>query len=83
MRAVFSALLLLVVLAAVGFSAMNRLKAHRIAAAEPPGQAASASSAMPPGAPSAVQARQIQDQVRNDLNKALEQAASRNQEPAP
>ncbi len=83
MRAVFSALLLLVVLAAVGFSAMNQLKASRISAAEPPGRAASASSAMSPNAPAAVQARQIQDQVREDLNKALEQAASRNQEPAP
>ena len=44
MRAVFSALMLLVVLAAVGYSAMNQLKAHRIAAAEPPGSAASASA---------------------------------------
>lgn len=66
MRGIFSGLSLLLVLAVIGFAAMKQFKA-----ADP--AAATRAVAGP------AQAAQIQEQVRADVNKALEQGAARNE----
>lgn len=69
MRGIFSGLSLLLVLAVIGFAAMKQFKAAD------PAAAASATAARTVAGPA--QAAQIQEQVRADVNKALEQGAAR------
>jgi len=72
MKALFGAVSLLVVLAVVGMIATRQLKAVAPAAASP-----SASEA----APTTVHERsiQIQEKVRSDVNRALEQGARKDE----
>ena len=78
MRAVFGLVSLLVVLALVGLLASKQLKGSALSAM-PPGVAASAPNGMtqPSAAPTTAreQSQRIQEQVRGDVTKALEQGA--------
>ena len=76
MKALFGVLSLLVVLAVVGLLAARQL---RPAVPVVPAAVADVPASAPPvaGLTAAEQARQIQDQVRDDLNHALEQGARR------
>jgi predicted lipid-binding transport protein (Tim44 family) len=73
MRGIFSGLSLLLVLAVIGFAAMRQFKAAD------PAAAAGATAAATRGTAGPAQAAQIQEQVRADVNKALEQGAARNE----
>jgi hypothetical protein len=74
MRAVFGVVSLLVALAIVGVIVNRQMKALK------PDAALSASTGAAVGAAPTVRdsSRQLQDQVRNDVAKALDQSASRN-----
>ncbi|MFY7942355.1 MAG: hypothetical protein ACOVOX_15755 [Burkholderiaceae bacterium] len=75
MRGVFSGLALILVLVVVGFTAMKQLK--NSVPVVVPGSAASGTSGSA-SAPAA--ALQQSKQIAQDINKALEQGAARNEE---
>ncbi|MET0334641.1 MAG: hypothetical protein ABW190_10255 [Rhizobacter sp.] len=72
MKAVFGIVSLLVVLSVVGLLASRQMKTASTVVTVAPAASAPLEANTPQ------QARQIQDQVRQDLNKALEQGARRN-----
>lgn len=72
MRAVFGVLSVLVVLAIVGLVAKKQLQAT--------GQAVGAAAPAASGANVAEQSRQLQQQIKADVTKALEQGAARKDE---
>jgi hypothetical protein len=76
MRAVFGVLGLLLVLSVVGFVARNQLRSLRAPAAVPVDAASSGILAPMSGTP-AQQSQQLQDKVRDDLNKVMQQAPAR------
>lgn len=87
MKALFGVVSLLVVLAVVGLLTAQQLRGTRIApvpampgTASAPG-AMSAATGNPPGAADAqaTSPKQVQQQMRDDLNRALEQGARRNE----
>ena len=71
MKALLGVASLLLVVAIIGFVAGHQLKGLRHAATSSSGSAAASAA-------TGVQPRQVQQQVRDDLAKALEQAASNN-----
>jgi hypothetical protein len=71
MKALFGVVSLLLALAVIGVLASRQLRATATA----PGPAAVPTT---PGATVPQQSQQIQEQVRNEVNKALEQGARRN-----
>lgn len=74
MKAVFGVVSLLVVLAIVGLLASKQLKTvSTLPAAEP-------SSSPAPAGNVREQSQQIQDKVRSDINKAMEQGGARREE---
>ncbi len=75
MRGIFSGLALLVVLAVIGIVAMKQFKAL-VPVSAPSGAAASGAS--PVAVPA--QAHALQEQIKLDVNKAIEQGAARNGE---
>ena len=75
MRGFFSGLALLFALAVLGVAAMKQLKTLRGPAVLLPGAAGSATA---PG-----QARPVQEQIKLDINKAIEQGAARIEEATP
>ena len=76
MKAVFSVVSLLVVLAVIGVLASRQLKASRELSVPSAGPAASAFQTSP-GATAAEQSRQIQQQVRDEVQRSMEQSAER------
>ncbi|HZE91294.1 MAG TPA: hypothetical protein VE029_06235 [Rhizobacter sp.] len=76
MKAIFGVVSLLVVLAVVGVLASRQMKALPGVAQSPAGASAAAANA----GSVAEQSRQLQDQVRNDVAKALEQGAAARQD---
>ncbi|RQP23455.1 hypothetical protein [Piscinibacter terrae] len=81
MRAIFGVLSLLVVLAIVGVMAKKQLQAvNSIGSSRPAAQAgADATTAAPAASTVRAQSQQIQQQVLNDVNKALQQGTDRNE----
>ena len=82
MRALFGVVGLLLTLAIVGIVAVKQLNAVGRSVGAASGASATSSTA-PSTSPSgnvAEQSRQLQDKVRNDVAKALEQGAARNGE---
>lgn len=81
MRAVFGVLSLLIVVAIVGLLAKKQLQAvHNVGASLPPAQAGTeAATAAPPASTVRAQSQQIQQRVLDDVNKALQQGANRNE----
>ncbi len=86
MKAMFGIVSLLVVLAIVGVLVKQQLRGTRsLAVSAPPGTASApeamgAATGNPPGSPPGTvrtQAEQLQQQVRSDVNRALEQGARR------
>jgi hypothetical protein len=77
-RGVFGVISLLIVLVVVGIVAVKQLKAMRVVPATPGGASVSAEPA--PGTVRE-QSQRLQDKVRSDVVKALEQGA-RKEEPA-
>ena len=75
MRAVFGVLSLLVALAIVGVLVSRQLKATEVSTATLTGVPADAASASV-----RQQSQQIQQKVQNDITKALEQGAARNEQ---
>ncbi len=73
MRAVFGVVSLLVVLAIVGILASRQLKAVRVSTDSVTGTSADAASATV-----RQQSQQIQDKIKDDIAKALEQGSARN-----
>ena len=81
MRALFGVVGLLLTLAIVGIVAVKQLNAVGRSVGAAPGPASATPSTAPAGNV-AEQSRQLQDKVRNDVAKALEQGAARNDEAA-
>ena len=84
MRALFGVVGLLLTLAIVGIVAVKQLNAVGRSVGAAPGASATSSTApsTAPGANVAEQSRQLQDKVRSDVVKSLEQGAARNDEAA-
>ena len=88
MRALFGVVGLLLTLAIVGIVAVKQLNAVGRSVGAAPGASASSSTAASttpstaPGANVAEQSRQLQDKLRSDVVKSLEQGAARNDEAA-
>jgi len=82
MRALFGVVGLLLTLAIVGIVAVKQLNAVGRSVSAAPGASATSSTApsISPSGNVAEQSRQLQDKVRNDVAKALEQGAARNGE---
>jgi hypothetical protein len=86
MRALFGAVSLLVVLAIVGILAVKQMTAVSSSVGSAGQSAAASGAAAVPPAPSTTnvreQSRQLQQRVKDDVTKALEQgAAARQEEP--
>jgi hypothetical protein len=82
MRALFGVVSLLVVLAIVGILAKKQLQAvHNVGASLPPAQASTdgTQTAAPAASTVRAQSQQIQQRVVDDVNKALQQGADRNE----
>jgi hypothetical protein len=80
MRALFGVVSLLVVLAIVGVLAMKQTKAvnSSVGNALPPAQSGTESGALPAAASTPrAQSEQLQQRVKTDVQKALEQGAAR------
>jgi len=82
MRAIFGVVSLLVALAIIGIIAKKQLQAvHNVGASLPPAQ--TSTDGGPTAAPAAstvrAQSQQMQQRVVDDVNKALQQGADRNQ----
>ncbi len=82
MRAIFGVVSLLVVLAIIGILAKKQLQAvHNVGASLPPAQ--TSADGTPTAAPAAstvrAQSQQMQQRVVDDVNKALQQGANRNE----
>jgi hypothetical protein len=75
MKALFGVVSLLVVLAIVGVLASRQLKASKLSSASVTGVTAEAASGT-----LRQQSQQIQDKVKDDITKALEQGAARNEQ---
>jgi hypothetical protein len=75
MRGIFSGLALVLVLAAVGFAAMKQLKTSAVSPSA--GSALPASSA---AASAAATPQQVPQHAAQEVNKALQQGAARNEE---
>ena len=88
MRALFGVVGLLLTLAIVGIVAVKQLKAVGRSVGAASGASATSSTAASttpstaPGANVAEQSRQLQDKLRSDVVKSLEQGAARNDEAA-
>lgn len=84
MRALFGVVGLLLTLVIVGIAAVKQLNAVGRSVGAAPGASATSSTApsTAPGANVAEQSRQLQDKVRSDVVKSLEQGAARNDEAA-
>ena len=87
MKALFGMVGLLLALAVVGIVAVKQLNAvgRSVGSAAQVDTSASSGQATPAAAPTGTlveQSKQIQDKVRNDVVKALEQGAARNDEVA-
>lgn len=84
MRALFGVVSLLLTLAIVGIVAVRQLNAVGRSVGAAPGASATASTppSTPPAGNVAEQSRQLQDKVRSDVAKSLEQGAARNDEAA-
>ena len=87
LRALFGVVGLLLTLAIVGIVAVKQLNAvgRSVGATSPAGGSASAAQARPEAASNGTiveQSKQIQDKVRSDVAKALEQGAARTEEAA-
>ena len=84
MRALFGVVGLLLTLAIVGIVAVKQLNAVGRSVGAAPGASASSSTApsTTPAGNVAEQSRQLQDKVRSDVVKSLEQGAARNDEAA-
>lgn len=75
MRAVFGVVSLLVVLVVIGTMARKQLQS--VTAAAPARAAAAGASAPQVGGTPAQQSRQLQQQVRDEVNKLMQQAPAR------
>ena len=84
MRALFGVVGLLLTLAIIGIVAVRQLNAVGRSVGAAPGASATASTppSITPAGNVAEQSRQLQDKVRSDVAKALEQGAARNDEAA-
>ena len=84
MRALFGLVGLLLTLAIVGIVAVKQLNAVGRSVGAAPGASATSSTAASttPAGNVAEQSRQLQDKVRSDVVKSLEQGAARNDEAA-
>ena len=84
MRALFGVVGLLLTLVIVGIVAVKQLNAVGRSVGAAPGASASSSTApsTTPGGNVAEQSRQLQDKLRSDVVKSLEQGAARNDEAA-
>ena len=84
MRALFGVVGLLLTLAIVGIVAVKQLNAVGRSVGAAPGASASSSTAAStaPAGNAAEQSRQLQDKLRSDVVKSLEQGAARNDEAA-
>ena len=84
MRALFGVVGLLLTLAIIGIVAVRQLNAVGRSVGAAPGASATASAppSTPPAGNVAEQSRQLQDKVRSDVVKSLEQGAARNDEAA-
>ncbi|HJV61847.1 MAG TPA: hypothetical protein VJ743_12940 [Albitalea sp.] len=83
MRALFGVVALLVVLAILGIVATRQLRSvsHSVGASLPPAQSsAEARAAAVPASDVRGEVRQLQQRTVDDINKALEQGAQRNQD---
>lgn len=72
MRAIFSLLGIVIVLAVISLLVKTQLRPAPVAPVQATGDGLPQAPVVTPG-----NARQVQEQVRQDLNKALEQASSR------
>ena len=81
MRALFGVVSLLVVLAAVGLLAARQLKVA-VPVLPPAVSAPPESAPMPAAATVREQSQQLQDRVKSDIGKALEQGAAARKEEA-
>ena len=81
MRALFGVVSLLVVLAIIGLLASKQLKAVNHSVSSAAAQAAPGSASAPPAATGTVreQSQQLQDRVKSDITKALEQGARKDE----
>lgn len=81
MKALFGVVSLLIVLAVVGVAAKKQLQAvNHVGASLPPAQTGvDASTAVPPASTVRAQSQQLQQRVADDVNKALQQGAARNE----
>jgi len=81
MRALFGVVSLLIVLAVVGIAAKKQLQSvNNLGAAMPPAQTSGDASTVAPVASTVrAQSQQLQQRVADDVNKALQQGAARNE----
>ena len=82
MRALFGIVSLLVVLAIVGIVAKKQLQAvHNVGASLPPAQTSTdgGTTAAPAASTVRAQSQQMQQKVLDDVNRALQQGADRNE----
>jgi hypothetical protein len=81
MRAIFGVVSLLIVLAIVGIAAKKQLQAvNNVGASLPPAQTgADTQTVAPPASTVRAQSQQLQQRVADDVNKALQQGAARNE----
>jgi len=81
MRALFGVVSLLVALAVVGVIAMKQLKAVNHSTSAPSADDTSA-TAVQPAANVREQSQQMQQRVKDDVARALQQGAARSEEPS-
>jgi len=81
MRALFGVVSLLIVLAIVGIAAKKQLQAvGNLGAAMPPAQSSGDATTVAPAASTVrAQSQQLQQRVADDVNKALQQGAARDE----
>ena len=80
MRALFGVVSLLLALAVVGVVATKQLKAVNSSASTPSAEDVSAAAAQP-AANVREQSQQMQQRVKDDVTRALQQGAARSEEP--